>query len=65
MLLRDGGGARSLEMEAADFGGLATPGDDPGIREVPVPRGAGGSAELGAADGRGQSGDEAVVMLDV
>ena len=52
-------------MGAADGGGGAVAGADPGVWELAVARGAGALAGLGAADGRGQSGDEGVVVLAV
>ena len=66
---RDGGGAevfaRSGEWGAADGGEVAVEGVDPGVWELPVARAAGGSSDLGAADGCGESGDEGVVVLAV
>ena len=37
----------------------------PGVWELPVSRAAGGSADLGTADGRGQSGDQGAGLLFV
>ena len=52
-------------MGGADGGEFAVAGVDPGVWELAVARGAGASSDLGAADGRGQSGDEGVVVLAV
>ena len=56
---------RSGEWGGGDGGGGAGAGVDAGVWELAVARGAGALAGLGAADGRGQSGDEGVVVLAV
>ena len=57
--------AESGEGGAAADSELAVAGVDPGVRELPVARAAGASLGLGAANGRGQSGDRGGVLLAV
>ena len=60
-----GGSCRIRGMGGADGGEVAVAGVDPGVWELAVSRAAGGSADLGTADGRGQSGDQGAGLLFV